>query len=1437
MNYFQNSKYLEIIKIIGDSLKPVYNYTLKSEIGLSDSSLYRKLIWLQNIENENGIKKDNVKALTLKKDTYIKSTGKAKSKKNTYQLTKKGWDIYNSLFLDKEEFSFMDDLIQDFEIYDHLWNYIESNRKLFYIPITNELAPWTFQMFEFFEETPKSEIEIILKNISGPTNLKIYNLFGFLTKFIFTHPLWKNRVKEKGLKVPEVERSQLKQFENIPHIKDKFEIFGVFPNFFCILKSDSLLKEIRITTEKQLETYYWLSIKNPIHEKIIRDEIMSFVINNLSIRCPEYSDFIEKHKIDLSIFTKRVIEEDCKEENQKTKIPLNLLHPIKRRKYESHLRKKLCVYNYSTELSMKYEFYNKFKTDIIEFVENLINELIDQDLEFHSYILEIAFIFYSQKYRMMEKAIQFNEKLLNIYPNEEKLYENLLHFYFKQSEWNMNKIQRIMNEVKNHGFVSPCFSFTSLILNLIEGETDLDMLVNKEVKNISGMEIVPIKLYHELEFFTTFLNENGYHQFTLQLTEAVKNQYSDFNLRLIHAKNLTINKKFIPAIEEYLRLIDLFPNRYLEDQVIEITHNPHNDLSELKENKNLDFFLKRTFELLNLLSKGYTSDIFEDPDEFRKRRKDFLSDLRSNLKKINKLLKNPYSLTFPLKIKAIILKALDRNKNLESCLNKILKIAPNSLWAIAEKTLLFYKQGEYEKAFNLVMFLKESKERVHYPYTPFSLPLSFILKTNDYSIFRFFMKAGKYYEASLMMEEFLLNPYSVEDFRISAKLIGKDLIKCYSKISRNTDEVVYKILDLTGKMDKNKNKDSNYVNVQKNSSDIRQSLIDYLFENKKYNKCLNLISKLSKSDSNILKSEMWFFTSFNKNIFYLAECHLKLFNLVKAKKYYEDNLEALQSDVRFKAKRNYLLIEPFPEDINLKNEKFYHNRINKGLEKIKNILKKKNFLKDLIFKTNIKRSIGNVSLLIKISINKEEDLFEDLQNQTKDILGKDREYLEIVLANSYAINGYINEMYKIVKKENIVNSYPIISTLLGLIYLYYKNDFKRFNKETDDLCRLFPGSLIPLLLKLYSLRFKMGISFIDDIKDLFKKILRIEFKENKIYGIESQVFNYLKENLNWFPFKWALDFIKRINDQKQTEINQLIAVLEFIEKKPNADKELFDFISRFMVENRSISNFLDVLLISKHYKYPRTKYYIFKSLKPEIDRYDLETFGEIAYKANKLREFLPLLEDYRKQKFQKYKELNRTNWIINLEERYLTFLLKCYRSKELQAINAEQLLIKLRNNPELKWNDNYFKCWILSRLLFEFKEGNEVEVEVIIRALKEFLNFKKLDKDSIYFMALIIEVLNHELFEDYRNYTLKFGIKLFMKIMRIIKITEKKSLNMLLEKIYFSRELLYDFPVEIVELLDDFYEKVISNQIDPIRSIYIIYIKAMIYFKNNEWLK
>lgn len=1521
---FRKSKYLKIIKLIGENFNPINYSELKEKTGLADSTLSRDLNWLQNIEVENGLKGNEVDAFYLEKNVYIESTGINKSKNNSYKLTKAGVDLFNSLFLEQEEVSFVDLLIQEFNIYEKIWKYVDNNRDLFYNQFENDFQPWTVQIFEFFENLDESDINKVLESFTGDLNQRFYNLLEVITAIIFTHPLWKNYAKRDNLEIPIFNKEHVAFLNKIPHFKKKFQLFGFFPEIICIIKEDKIIKTTISLVERFLKIYYWKGIKYPTHEEIIRKEIIRNVLNEIYKVCSEYTDFINQFHTEITIFIKNIIEDLSSNRIQKKRLPLNLLSPQIKEKFNYYLRRKLIlsdtdkipshllklgaskeiiydqieifkgksdlepdnydlklkllkllVDNYSNEFRTDFRFYEKFRINIVSYIEDLIEDLTTSDPEYQESALFLGYIFYNQKFLIREKALRITKKLLNYYPDEVVLLENLLELYYHQEIWNIKEIKELTSRALKLAKTNPFFHFSDFIVKSLQDEGYVNKKLDGLITKTLDFEPVPGNIIKNINFFCNQLNKHSLNKLSLKILENFTKILNYPELKWIYAENLLENKEYLRAIEIFLKLIDIYPNKIFEGRIIRLLSSPLIKTSEQNDHKELDTFLKEVIKFLNLVSSTYEWHISESNiKDFREKREEHLAILRNELKQINSSLKNKYSLTLPLKIKAIILKALNREKNLESCLSSILSISSNNIWASTELGLLFFKQEKYEQTFQILNIVEELKEKENYSISHGFFPFSHLLKENDYNIFRLYKEAGRYHEAILIIEEFLLNPYAHQNFNITATDIGKDLIFCYRKTTNSIERVIEKALALADKIDGIKGRDLSIINVQKDSSYIRQCLIDYIFNEKQYTRCLELILELSKEYPNILESITSFFTQFNKNIFYLAECYLKLNNLIKAKKFYEQSYENLNDDIRFKANRSVLLIHPLPDNLKINEKQYYLKKINKGIKKINLLIEKDTIIEKLIYKTNIERSIGNISLLIKEREKKERNFYENIRNQLKSISENNRHYYEIVVACACAINGYIDEMNYYINEEKVDESYPIISVLLKILYCYYKNNFEKFNELNIKLRKLIPSSLIPLLLNLHFLRYKKGIYEISKINNLFKTIWRIGHRRPKIYGVEKQIIKYFRNNLAWYPFKWATKYERYIDSHEKTDIQKLLKVLEFIENKHyNQEGELLDFITRFFNTDRIITNHLNSLLISIGYKFPDTKYYIYKLLNPEIGQYELRTFGEIAYQANQLNEFLPSLDEYRKKQIFRYKELGRLDWNRRwLEERYVTFLLKCFRYNESSKkvsdsrkylenlkdypkeklryfkilsdireqhyknaeINAYQLIKWYKDDPELKWDNEYFKMWILSKIIVNFNEGKELNPLIILIEIDELINFEKMNKDPIYFQLLILDVLTHELLEGYEKEVLKFAQELFIEIIISIDWSDKKSHNIIIEKIYFNRNLIFNFSLNIVKNLDKMIDQLNLNKFNQVRKNYLYFIKAMIYYKHNK---
>jgi len=234
------------------------------------------------------------------------------------------------------------------------------------------------------------------------------------------------------------------------------------------------------------------------------------------------------------------------------------------------------------------------------------------------------------------------------------------------------------------------------------------------------------------------------------------------------------------------------------------------------------------------------------------------------------------------------------------------------------------------------------------------------------------------------------------------------------------------------------------------------------------------------------------------------------------------------------------LIQPFPDYLKINKKKILEERINEGIRKIEFHLNRLDNIEGLIFKTQIEKSLGNISLLIKERISEDKDLFQKLRNLTTSYSFDRRAYFKIIIATACAINGYIDEMKYYISQEEIKENYPVISRILNLLYLYYSANFEQFNVANMELSRLVPESILPLLFNLHYQRFKIGKTVFTRIYNLFKSVWRIDNSRLNIHSNEKKIFNFLRNNLTWYPFTWAVDYESYVKSQQTEHINLLI---------------------------------------------------------------------------------------------------------------------------------------------------------------------------------------------------------------------------------------------------------------------------------------------------------
>ena len=1538
---FETSDYLEIIRLLGYNIKPMSYSEILEKTNIPNTSLSRALKWLQNMEEKETRGKELKEAYFLKRDKYIEHNGLTKSKNSSFKLTEKGIKLFNNEFLKEYETNYLEERIKDFKINQIIWDFISRDKKLFfkdYFKDSNKtLEPWTLHLFEFFDDLDETDLIQIQASISGSPNMRFLNLLEILSEILIHHPVWEEKIIAKGFEKASLNTGVLSTIKKDSLLKEKTFIIERGDNFVCLFKSDKLIKAIYPLIQKYLKIYYWQENNLYLPKENIIQNIIDNVINELYQNYEDYDNFIDKFRLEIFYLVKQILIEDFISGINPIKIPFNLMNNELRDVINFQLKRKLLssdseeipsvllnqgaskdliketidllvekyfqdknnlknnlklleilVYNYSMELRSDFWFYEKWKMSLQPFIQQLIDECLLWNNEYTEQVLVLGFIFYNQKFPDYRKAIEINDKLLQLYPNNDYLLENLLYLHFSIKEWNLEKINVLINKTIDIYPENILYRYSNIIIHLL----------NDKIKNTKELVSLINNLYNSIEdlsdfikiirFFSNKLDSHGFNDINLKLLKVVNTLFSDIQLKFYYAKALERNGRIIKALKIYLNILDFFPNMFLESYVLLIFINNYNRFTEKEKKKDEIEFLKKVQEFSVILMSSVEFEVNEgDIYEFEEKRAIFLKDLRTQLKSINLLIKNSVCKILPLKIKAIILKALNREKNLESTLLKILDTSPKNIWAINELGFLYFQHEKFEEGIKLFELAELIKHEINYniPYIHI-IGHSYLYEIHEFNFAELYKKAGRYNQAILIYIDYLINLNKKLPFNTTAKILTDDLVFCYEQIGLNSEAIIKEILKILDKMEyaiiiKDQEDKGIFVdrsiNLQHDPVSIKNSLIEYLYRENQYRKCLEFILKFNDETPRILENiHSSILSPFNINILYLAECYLNLNDLANASKLYEQAYESFNDDIRYTSKvtPHLWFIRPVPDYLKIKQKQVNIKKIERGFKRINKILGKENILEEMIFKTDIERSIGNICLIIKKRAEIEEKLFETLQDQLKGISETDRIYYGVILASSYAITGYIDKMFKIIKTQNFEESYPIISTLMKILYYYYENDYEKFFELNIKFHQLVPNSIVPLLLNLHFLRFKKGISKINNIKNLFTTIWKFEYNTVKIYGIEKQIFTYFKNNLTWYPFKWTVERERYIKTSKVTEVEQLFKVLNFIQNKSyNQERELLDFITRSLNTDRKIPDFLSLLLILKSYNYPDTKYYIYKLLNPDIQQYELKTFGEIAYKANKLDDFLSELEDYRIKELEKYKKIGRPDWNKRwLEERYVSFLLNCFKYPGLEheisismkylesledypeekfrflkilldirnkhyegaEIKAYQLLSLFKSEDDLKWDNDFFKIWVLSRLLFKLNQGSEINPTQFFQEIDQLIDFDKMKKQPIYFRVFMLDVLNHELLEEFKNEILNFAKNLFFKIVQSIDWNDKTSHNIIMEKIYFNRDIICQFPVKAIKSLDKLNENLIIDKFNQTRKNYLHYIKAMIYLNNNQ---
>ncbi|MFW9876565.1 MAG: tetratricopeptide repeat protein, partial [Candidatus Thorarchaeota archaeon] len=768
MKNFVTSDYLEIIKLLGYNIKPMSYSEILNKTNIPNTSLSRALNWLQNIEGKETGGKELKEAYFLKRDKYIEHNGLTKSKSSSFKLTENGIELFNNEFLKEYETNYLEDVIKDFKINQIIWDFISRNKKLFFKDYFRDsnisLEPWTLHLFEFFDDLDETELIQIQESVSGPPNMRVSNLLKILSEILIQHPVWEEKIISKGFERTSLNTGVLDTIKKDSLLKDKFFIIERGEDVVCLFKSDKLIKAIYTLIQKYLKIYYWQENNLYLPKESIIQNIIDDVINELYQNYKDYEIFIDKFRLEIFYLVKQILIEDFISGINPIKMPFNLMNNELREMIDFQLKRKLLssdsedippillnqgaskdlikekinllvkkyfqdknnlinnlnlleilVYNYSMELRSDFWFYERWKMSLQPFTQRLIDECLLWNNEYTEQVLVLGFIFYNQKFPDYRKAIDINEKLLQLYPTNDYLLENLLYLHFSSKEWNLEKISILINKTIEIYPENIVYCYSNIIINLL----------NDRIKNIKEIVSLINNLYNSIEdlsnfikiikFFSDKLESHGFNDINLKLLKAVNTLFSDIKLKFYYAKALERNRRIIKALKIYLNILDFFPNMFLESYVLLIFLNNYNRFTE-KEKKTVEIeFLKKVQEFSVILMSSVEFDVNEsDIYEFEEKRAIFLKDLRTQLKSINLLIKNSVCKILPLKIKAILLKALNREKNLESTLLKILDTSPKNIWVINELGFLYFQQGKFEEGIKLFELAELIKHEIHY---------------------------------------------------------------------------------------------------------------------------------------------------------------------------------------------------------------------------------------------------------------------------------------------------------------------------------------------------------------------------------------------------------------------------------------------------------------------------------------------------------------------------------------------------------------------------------------------------------------------------------------------------------------------------------------------------------------------------------------------------
>jgi hypothetical protein len=169
-------------------------------------------------------------------------------------------------------------------------------------------------------------------------------------------------------------------------------------------------------------------------------------------------------------------------------------------------------------------------------------------------------------------------------------------------------------------------------------------------------------------------------------------------------------------------------------------------------------------------------------------------------------------------------------------------------------------------------------------------------------------------------------------------------------------------------------------------------------------------------------------------------------------------------------------------------------------------------------------------------------------------------------------------------------------------------------------------------------------------------------------------------------------------------------------------------------------------------------------------------------------------------------------------------------------LDSYQLLIKFNKDSNLKWDDDYFKYWIISKLLLNKEQNLELNPNYFINEINNLLNFAQPNKKPIHYLMMIFDIFEHELLKDISEELVGFGTTLFIEIIISIDLIEKKVINLIAEKVTFERKLFGKFNPIVIEHIDILINQFKpSNRREELYKTYLYCVKALILFRNGRF--